>query len=474
MLLTWVSALSKHSKTFVFASQSATTKVSEIITSKSCKSSNEFDEPSECTKKRRTFKLIQVQLIHRHGDRSPITPMKDEKYWLGTLPSQTILDKMAEGTTVKRHDGVAKGSNHAANGRGPFGKLSQLGLLQMVEVGSRIRAELHLDDEEDEDEVHYDEDGHIHLQKGKIFTRKEPIHPSKIRVRSTDFSRTLQSVQALIVGLFPDGLPDGTEIEIDARHTDSMIPDPQPRASKEQVEMEKLLNKRQHLLDKEAEMKDLAHKVSKELKSFIAADASSVSFGIGEESNTKQEERPLSWSQLSEIMTCLKVRGLLPKSISDEDYQTTTSHSAWKWFENLRHPKLAFLAMKPFMNVIMNTMHQGREQSASTNKSVSTNNDESATFYIYSGHDSSLIGLMCAFRLQQPSEWPEYGSYLKIELFEAVPNDTETEAEYFVRFSLNGNVLKSNWGIGEGEYLEMQEMIPLHHLDASIKREHGE
>jgi len=82
---------------------------------------------------------------------------------------------------------------------------------------------------------------------------------------------------------------------------------------------------------------------------------------------------------------------------------------------------------------------------------------------LYSCHDSSLIGLLCAFHLEQPTEWPEYGSVLKIELLEkrlaAAPARVEepesdpemqtatdsSQVEYVVRFSLNGEHLRSMW-----------------------------
>lgn len=456
------------SKVLVSASQHATSKVP--LHERKTEAKDSSISSITIDKSRKKLKLIQVQVVHRHGDRTPITPMRDEEFWSKTLPSPSLLEKIASGTIVKRADDKMAGSGHAAAGRGPFGKLTQLGLFQMVEVGSSLREQLHLDEEEDDDGNHSDDEGHIYIQKGRLFSHKAPLHPNKIVIKSTDFPRTLQSVQALLVGLFPDGLPHGTKIEIDARHTDILIPDPQPRLSVEQAELERKLSQRQHLLEREAELKTLSQKISQEIRPFVGEDASSVSFGIGEEGDHKLKERPLSWSQLSEIMTCLKVRGLLPDSITTEEYEMATSHSAWKWFENLRYNQLAYLAMKPFMNFIMDTLHDGRKQS-----SKSMTNDEISTMYIYSAHDSSLIGLMCAFRLQQPSQWPEYGSYLKIELFEADPisNTNGEEKEYFVRFSLNNNVLKSAWGLGEGDYLEMKNMIPLHHLNASIKSEHG-
>jgi hypothetical protein len=74
---------------------------------------------------------------------------------------------------------------------------------------------------------------------------------------------------------------------------------------------------------------------------------------------------------------------------------------------------------------------------------------------IWSAHDSTLICLMCAFRLEQPVHWPEYGSYLLIELLHA-----PEEAEQWVRFSLNGQVLRSMWNPQE----EPQELIAVDKL----------
>ena len=52
-----------------------------------------------------------------------------------------------------------------------------------------------------------DEDGNILLYEGTLFRKDKPLSPAIILVKSTDFPRTIQSVQALLVGLFPL-LPD--------------------------------------------------------------------------------------------------------------------------------------------------------------------------------------------------------------------------------------------------------------------------
>jgi acid phosphatase len=92
----------------------------------------------------------------------------------------------------------------------------------------------------------------------------------------------------------------------------------------------------------------------------------------------------------------------------------------------------------------------------------SQNSDPPVT--IWSAHDSTLIGLLCAYRLEQPTQWPEYASYLIMELLQQVNN-----GQQYVRFSLNGQYLRSKW---EGE--EPTDMIPLQMLVDKVQTTTGE
>ena len=130
------------------------------------------------------YKTVKVQVVHRHGDRSPITPMKDVEYWKSQLVDEQTAFKIAENTHVLREVEFS----HAAGARGPFGKLSKLGLLQMIRVGDTLSEEL---TEEKTNGLFY----------SPLFSTERPLHPSNIRVYSTDFERTIQSVQGLLVGL---------------------------------------------------------------------------------------------------------------------------------------------------------------------------------------------------------------------------------------------------------------------------------
>jgi Histidine phosphatase superfamily (branch 2) len=392
-----------------------------------------------------TFRVLQVQLVHRHGDRTPITPMSDEAYWASTLPSNDLLEKVASSTKVIR-DGAP--INHVAAGRGPFGKLTQLGLLQMIDLGSTLREQLYTNVYDDHS---YDEHGNVFRNKGRLFDPKNPLQPHHIKVISTDFQRTILSVQGTLVGIFPDKTNE-PPIEIDVRQTSIMIPDPQPRQSVEQEVLEKSLANRKYIQTREEEMFPLAVRVTESLKYLLGKGAFEISFGVGEEKADADTTKPLAWAQLAEITKCLAIRGKLPDSISSQDLEYIGAHTAWKWFEHLRDPRLVYLAMNCMVSKMVLSMQD---------KLTST---EESPVIIYSAHDSTLIGLLCAFRLEQPSVWPEYGSYLKLELIEA--NMSNGERDYIVRFSLNGQVLRSQWTKDK-----TLEVIPLNQLSELIQND---
>ena len=406
--------------------------------------------------------------------------MVDEQFWASTLVSFELLHKIALGTVIVRpendngdHDGGRR-LVHKASGHGPFGKLTQMGLFQMVEVGNRIRDELCSSSSSTCSSstitTNNNDDAKDCFQCHIWDLRTRPPHPKDIRILCTDFPRTIQSVQGLLVGLFPDGIPKGQIIPIDCRHTNWMIPDPQPRRSKEQEELEWQLATRPYMQQREHDMLPLAIRCTNALRPMLGKGAFEISFGVGEPDTATaaashgteaelQQQRPLPWAQLAEITKCLKVRNRLPPEITPEDQRAIMDHTAWRWFESLRDARLIHLVMHKFATEILHSMRHYTNE---------------PPLVIYSGHDSTLIALLCVFRLEQPSVWPEYGSYLKIELLEVTDADidninneeddpSEKEKDYVVRFFLNGQLLRSNW---DGE---PQDMIPLHVLAHNIK-----
>lgn len=206
--------------------------------------------------------------------------------------------------------------------------------------------------------------------------------------------------------------------------------------------MEDRLAIRAHILDRESELLPLAVRATKALHPLLADDAHEMSFGPAQihPSDVSIEVEPLAWPLLSEVTKCLSVRDLLPADLSPADQQAIAQHAAWRWFESLSHPRLAYLAMNDLVQKQVQCLQDHADQPPLT---------------IWSAHDSTLIGLMCAYRLLQPSEWPEYASYLILELLEITrPGQA---AELGVRFSLNGETLASKWEDDGVEY----PIIPL-------------
>jgi len=199
----------------------------------------------------------------------------------------------------------------------------------------------------------------------------------------------------------------------------------------------------------------------------LGEGALDVSYGVGEEKDdaaTVDGSAPppprLTWAQLAEITKCLVLRDKLPPSITQEQQEQISQYTAWRWFESLRHPRLAFLAMNSMLTRILVDMHH---------------HETEPPVIVYSAHDSTLIGLLCALRLEKPKDWPEYASYIKMELLEvtnkkmptAANNDKDMEAELVVRFSLNGQLLHSIWNPDKPPMAE----IPLKMLAHRVKTE---
>lgn len=428
-------------------------------TGDSCRSSSESSSHS--------YRTVQVQVIHRHGDRTPITPLQNEEYWAQQLVPEDLLERVARGTKVLRHapEESHNGKNelevHAAAGRGPFGKLTKLGLLGMIQVGSNLKEELEEFTDWAESStastVETTTDGDDSLPTRA--KRRIRLTPNDIKVYSTDFARTIQSVQGLLVGFFPDEID--TVVHIECRDTTTwMIPDPQPRRTKEQEELERRLSKLPHVLEKEASMRPLAVRCTQSLLPLLGDGAFKVSFGVEENSDdgnhSKQKHTPaLSWIQLTEITKCLSVRGMLPDSITTDDQEALSAHTAWKWFQSLRSPRLAYLAMRSFTETLATTMQRREEE---------------PPLIIYSCHDSSLIGLLCALHLEQPSVWPEYGAVLKVELLEKKKEkvDGDGGVDHVLRFYLNGELLRSVWNDIPREEISLQDFV---HLTSTVGKD---
>lgn len=400
-------------------------------------------DADESPSRKQVYRTLSVHIVHRHGDRTPVTPLKDEEYWATCLVPDKTLENIASNTTIVKSDSP---SAHFGKGGKVFGNLSELGLEQMVNVGARLRRELSTT-EQANDVLVIDDNGHHHYSH--VWNPKRPLHPSNIQVFSTDFPRTIQSAQGLLVGLFPNGCC-GSEntVPIDLRNASWMMPDPiLLRKYTKEFAAHPLAADEDILRLGIAAAQALQHMLSSGQQGGIIAKMPIGSFYIDNGNHVKKD--PAAWIQLSEVVTCLSLRDRLPAGITKQDCVSITQHAA-KWsFELLGHPDMA-------MDIMVRSQLGFMERHASE-----------PPVTVWSGHDFSLIGMMLAYKLEQPAVWPEYGSFLKLELLQVSDllessaaaeddddNDDSRQECCFVRFSLNGEKLRSRWS-EDGELVNM-------------------
>eukprot|EP00581_Thalassiosira_minuscula_P007041 CAMPEP_0183709128 /NCGR_PEP_ID=MMETSP0737-20130205/5238_1 /TAXON_ID=385413 /ORGANISM="Thalassiosira miniscula, Strain CCMP1093" /LENGTH=543 /DNA_ID=CAMNT_0025937143 /DNA_START=11 /DNA_END=1642 /DNA_ORIENTATION=- len=396
---------------------------------------------------------MQIQIIHRHGDRTPITPLEDKSYWSTLLPSEKRLKDIAAYTKIIRNEEEEEGSSntdHPAGGGDVYGRLTSDGLTMMKELGTKLR-----------------HDVVTRFKQRKDVPQLESVHASTwIKVASTDFSRTIQSVQSLLTGLLPNRRT--VDIDIDVRHTEKMIPDLQPRRYAGQANRENYLMNGQAFLTKEAEMAPLAVRLTDALfaAGVLGEAALQLSFGVGEDgaakasgtANDNEKQGVLPWNQLAEILVCLEKRDRLPSEITQQDLKEVTEHNAWRWFALLSDERLGTMAIK---SLAKKMIQSGEESVRMGSKPWSIS--KTPLLNIFSGHDATLISILCFFRIERPAVWPEYGSYLKMELLRddygvlekkdddssstlSVRKEKKKKFRYYVLFSLNGEPLRSSFG----------------------------
>mmetsp|Transcript_27562 Transcript_27562/g.66324 ORF Transcript_27562/g.66324 Transcript_27562/m.66324 type:complete len:225 (-) Transcript_27562:57-731(-) len=192
-----------------------------------------------------------------------------------------------------------------------------------------------------------------------------------------------------------------------------------------------------------------------------------MSFGVGEDeastaagkledmsnSNNKRQ-RILPWNQLAEILLCLENLSHLPKGIRPRELEGVAEYNAWRWFALLDDDQLVAMAIKSLAKKMI--MNGAEVLNFRTRHQSST---PPPLLRIFSGHDATLISLLCFLGIERPSVWPEYRSYLKMELLrddqgihKTTPRKTNSGDErcYYVLFSLNGELLKYKFGDKDG------------------------
>lgn len=418
-----------------------------------------------------------VWIFCRHGDRTPSRPLsavhrRDEEaaFWLTRLPrpnTATVFGDFSRYFPPRIHPDLNEGS-FLDTRRNPFGFLTDSGLHQLSETGRRFFNR-------------YNHHGH-HLPE-RLNWRHEYAEDFlsvwDVKVYSTNYLRTIMSVQSFLDGLLGTHAHDPSEME---RSHDPNVFEEQPvpdhgwrrddYASEELVPVlvRQLSHDPLNAFDRNPKlMSDLVHQVISK-PDFQSGDATAIPLasrlanvlpGLVRRTNSPSSRSPsgINWVEAADHFVCRKAHGVDYAAFTDTESEhsqmlealshETLAHLAWRFRQWYKHPQLLAAVAAPPL----------REIATQVQETPTLKTRDKHPFVIYSCHDVTILGILYGMGAdflvdEWKSFWPTYGSTLVFELVR-IPGEVE---KYVVRVLLNGTPVRSVHGrepVGHGPHAMM-------------------
>jgi hypothetical protein len=395
-----------------------------------------------------------VWIFHRHGDRTPARSLvpphhfEDEKhFWSTKIPSgMSLFDSLCQQFPVQIHESNNQGQFFDVHGnKEPYGFLTYRGIEQMKFLGKSMATR------------YYDESSASDSCRGTSTTTF--LEQWEIQAYSTNYLRTVKSVQCFLHGLLSDNNNNnkdfhhiegsqegiGPTIQVRERSQDTLNAfDRQPQLMKKLVED---VVSKDSFVSYDEKFTPLAQR----LTSILPGLAKAANYG---------GPSGINWILASDHFVCREAHDLNLSRFSmfhnDEQTDTllsslrtaTLSHLAWRFRQWYQCPSLlAAIVLAPLREIEM----QMKKSTSSKAK------EDRKPFVIYSCHDVTLLSLLygigadfvaseeelkaagVATRKENGEErwkyWPEYATSL---IFELVRDGDE----HFVRILLNGKPVR--------------------------------
>ncbi|KAL4152133.1 hypothetical protein PRNP1_009068 [Phytophthora ramorum] len=336
------------------------------------------------------LRLRQLQVVHRHGDRTPLLNIfkgsinsrseeEEALLWGRQLPEATQLAHIRSKFSV--HLG---GDAQSSFQQRPFGYLTTRGIEQMTKRGDRLRE---------------------FCKKEEL--RLDEVTPEQIQIFSNAYTRTQLSAQALLDGLLrdqPQLTPPVSVLppEKDIINTYGVFP--------EIMEMKAAMEKdNAEFAAREHEMGPVKQEL---MKLFPAFNSGLV---------------PFLWLTPADYYVCRRVHQA-PYILGTEVHgEATERHLGFRFHQFYSHRTILKLVAGRLMHNMLREMQKALWEHSESKKLV-----------IYSGHDVSLLAVLRTMDAEITNNidwWPEYSSALALELLE------DENGKFFVRTRLNGEFL---------------------------------
>ena len=301
-------------------------------------------------------------MVHRHGDRTPIT--KSAGSFVQTEELKSIWSSKINGHESVRRWGVSNRddtgtyiTHNISSSSWPFGQLTKRGAAQMRRVGAELR-ERYVGDLNflpvDLPADHSEE---------KFF----------IYVRSTRYPRTVQSVQNLLLGLYPED----TRLEQSGAAGVITI-----------ESQEKALDYMTGLSDKRCpRVKSLLSQIDTTVKPEESHVRLLNELAVRINHTDSQQDKMVIdiWIHLADVCHCHRSHGMdVPFGLTPNEIDSLMDYNTWMWSTRMNTPELSKLAIGGFLQDILREL---KATVAGTPR---------AKLLVFSGHDSTLFPLLKA------------------------------------------------------------------------------
>jgi len=348
--------------------------------------------------------LQQLQILTRHGDRTPTGPLQPEVVWNCTLNWLQLASNdfdQSEYVPKRQYRKTYLANREVLLGNCELGQLTEKGYQQHISLGSQIR------------ELYINQYNFLEAQ----------LNLDDIWVRSTDVPRTIQSVMGNFWGIYPpEPRPDGNITVIDIQTMDGEMDDMTPNPS-----ICPQLSNVYAALQNSSEWKNQTLKLAPLL------DQLQVIFN-----STSLSSWGALWDNLG-ARTChnKEVPAGITSAMLDQIYEA----AAWiNWFE-WSDDESGRLGSGMLLQELQARLQQN------------VAGETQPKFLFYSGHDSTVGPLMGSLGFF--GGWPPYASHVEIELW-----SDSARTQFYVQVKYNGeSILMSGCSDVMCDYSDFMDFI---------------
>ncbi|XP_019483373.1 PREDICTED: lysophosphatidic acid phosphatase type 6 isoform X1 [Hipposideros armiger] len=343
---------------------------------------------------RSLLELKMVQVVFRHGARSPLKPLPQEEQqveWnprLLEVPPQTRLEYTVTDLTggPKPHSPFDSQYRKTVLKGGMFaGQLTNVGMWQMFALGERLRKS-------------YVED---------VPFLSPTFNPQEVFVRSTNIYRNLESTRCLLAGLFPHPKEGPITIHTDDASSEVLYPNFQNCCSLR----ERTRGRRQ----------------AASLQPGISEDLKKVKEGMGIASSDE-----VDFVLLFDNMAAEQAHGLLScptlKRFTQMIEQRAVDTVLYMQSEDR---ECLQMVVGPFLHILESNLLRAVDPASPTGKT--------RKLYLYSAHDVTVMPLLMALGIFD-HKWPPFAVDVTLELYQH-----QQSKEWFVQLYYHGKGDSQLW-----------------------------